>query len=323
MAGYDIIGDVHGCASELVTLLGGLGYRLDAVGVYRHPERTAVFVGDLVDRGPGQREVLRIVKAMADAGTARVSMGNHEFNAICYATKHPDSGEPLRPNNAKNAKQHKAFIEQLTAEEQEYYLQWFKTLPLWLDLDGVRVVHACWHKESMRAVEEATGGANRLTELQHYVDASTKGHPLYDAVETLLKGPEIDLEIPYLDKGGHPRTKARMMWWKRGAGTLRELADVRGVTTEDGRPYPELPDTAVDERYLSMIYTDAVPVVYGHYWFQWEKHREDWTDYTACVDFSAVAAGHLVAYRWDAEPTIVRDHYVPHTADVVAPEPSA
>ena len=74
MAGYDIIGDIHGCAAELTALLGQLGYRPDDDGVHRHPERTAVFVGDLIDRGPGQLEVLRTVKAMVDAGAAKITM---------------------------------------------------------------------------------------------------------------------------------------------------------------------------------------------------------------------------------------------------------
>ncbi|PRC53368.1 metallophosphatase, partial [Mycobacterium sp. ITM-2017-0098] len=82
MHGYDIIGDVHGCATKLEALLVDLGYRDDARnGAYRHPHRTAIFVGDLIDRGTEQLRVLEVAKAMADAGTAQVVMGNHEFNA--------------------------------------------------------------------------------------------------------------------------------------------------------------------------------------------------------------------------------------------------
>ncbi|MFE0626390.1 polynucleotide kinase-phosphatase [Streptomyces sp. NPDC058864] len=71
---FDIIGDVHGCSSELETLLGKLGY-VDGV----HPEgRTAVFVGDLVDRGPDSPGVLRRVMGMVAAGDALCVPGNHE-----------------------------------------------------------------------------------------------------------------------------------------------------------------------------------------------------------------------------------------------------
>lgn len=81
---FDVIGDVHGCRSELVTLLGELGYevRLDdagrAIGA-AHPEgRTAIFVGDLVDRGPDTPGVLRLAMGMVGDGTAMVVSGNHE-----------------------------------------------------------------------------------------------------------------------------------------------------------------------------------------------------------------------------------------------------
>ncbi len=71
---FDIVGDIHGCASELETLLAKLGYT-DGV----HPEgRTAVFVGDLVDRGPDSPGVLRRVMSMVKSGNALCVPGNHE-----------------------------------------------------------------------------------------------------------------------------------------------------------------------------------------------------------------------------------------------------
>ncbi|MGY4903068.1 polynucleotide kinase-phosphatase [Streptomyces sp. 900116325] len=71
---FDIIGDIHGCSSELESLLGKLGY-VDGA----HPEgRTAVFVGDLVDRGPDSPGVLRRVMSMVSAGDALCVPGNHE-----------------------------------------------------------------------------------------------------------------------------------------------------------------------------------------------------------------------------------------------------
>ncbi|MGW1719746.1 polynucleotide kinase-phosphatase [Streptomyces sp. NPDC002156] len=71
---FDIIGDIHGCAAELDSLLGKLGYE-DGV----HPAgRTAVFVGDLVDRGPDSPGVLRRVMSMVGSGNALCVPGNHE-----------------------------------------------------------------------------------------------------------------------------------------------------------------------------------------------------------------------------------------------------
>jgi Calcineurin-like phosphoesterase len=318
--GYDIIGDVHGCANELEALLGDLGYRPDdRTGVYCHPDRRAVFVGDLVDRGPNQLRALDIVKCMVDSGSAQVVMGNHEFNAIAYSIEHPaGSDEFLRPHSDKNRAQHEAFLEQVTGEKRTYYLDWFKTLPLWLDLGELRIIHACWHEKSMKVVERELG-SDRFNAIDQFVRASAKGHPLYHAIEVLLKGPEISLvdhgKPPYRDNDGHRRTKARVRWWNEGGTTLREIAEMGGnVSTEDGAPYPPLPDLHVPAGERSYVYTGDVPVFYGHYWRQGvPKHLLDWTAHTACVDFSAVDGGTLTAYRWSGETHIQLEHYVPHT----------
>jgi protein phosphatase len=80
---FDVIGDVHGCLAELELLLGSLGYVLGrddeghVIGA-RHPGRRAVFLGDLVDRGPDTPGVLRLVMGMAAAGDALCVQGNHE-----------------------------------------------------------------------------------------------------------------------------------------------------------------------------------------------------------------------------------------------------
>ncbi len=83
---FDIIGDVHGCADELHTLLARLGYRVGwsddprsrTVTVTPPEGRKLVFVGDLVDRGPNSPDVLRIVMSMTAAGTAYAVQGNHD-----------------------------------------------------------------------------------------------------------------------------------------------------------------------------------------------------------------------------------------------------
>jgi protein phosphatase len=84
---FDVIGDIHGCAAELQTLLGDLGYviRRDELGRAAgasHPERRAVFVGDLVDRGPDTPGVLRLVMGMVAAGDAFCVPGNHENKLV-------------------------------------------------------------------------------------------------------------------------------------------------------------------------------------------------------------------------------------------------
>lgn len=103
---FDIIGDIHGCASELETLLGKLGYADGA-----HPEgRTAVFVGDLVDRGPDTPGVLRRVMSMVASGDALCVPGNHE-NKL---------GRYLKGRKVQHSHGLAETIEQLDGESDEF-----------------------------------------------------------------------------------------------------------------------------------------------------------------------------------------------------------
>ncbi|WP_276479821.1 polynucleotide kinase-phosphatase [Paraflavitalea pollutisoli] len=79
---FDIIGDVHGCYDELATLLTRLGYQYND-NLWNHPAgRKAVFVGDLVDRGPKTPAVLELVMNMTAAGSAYCVPGNHDAKLL-------------------------------------------------------------------------------------------------------------------------------------------------------------------------------------------------------------------------------------------------
>ena len=80
---FDIIGDVHGCYDELVQLLGTLGYVIADDGTVAPPAgRKAVFLGDLVDRGPKIPQVLKLVMGMVHAGAALCVPGNHDMKLL-------------------------------------------------------------------------------------------------------------------------------------------------------------------------------------------------------------------------------------------------
>ncbi|MGW7539112.1 polynucleotide kinase-phosphatase [Amycolatopsis sp. NPDC054798] len=112
---FDIVGDIHGCRGELETLLAELGYAIErddqgrAVGA-RHPERRAVFVGDLVDRGPDTPGVLRLVMGMVRAGNAFCVTGNHEHKLL----------RALRGRNVQVTHGLAESLEQLSAEPEEF-----------------------------------------------------------------------------------------------------------------------------------------------------------------------------------------------------------
>ncbi len=104
MTSYDVIGDMHGHADKLTALLRKMDYS-EHDGVWRHPTRQAIFVGDLIDRGPQQLETVDIVRRMVDAGTAQVVLGNHEFNAVAYATlSEVATPAPTQPEEQRTAR---------------------------------------------------------------------------------------------------------------------------------------------------------------------------------------------------------------------------
>ena len=158
---YDLIGDIHGHADELEQLLHVLGYRLSQ-GVYSHPSRQVIFLGDFIDRGPKIKRVLDIVRPMTETGSAISVMGNHELNALAFHGEVPNNeGSFLRKRNLKNIRQHAQTILQLPDRELTSALEWFLTLPLWIELDGLRVVHACWDTNAVTTVNAACGGSSK------------------------------------------------------------------------------------------------------------------------------------------------------------------
>jgi protein phosphatase len=143
---FDIIGDVHGCYGELVTLLERLGYEVSQNGgAVRPPEgRKAIFVGDLVDRGPDAPAVLRLVMGMVRSGTALCIPGNHDVRLV----------RKLRGRNVRLTHGLAETVAQLEAEPPEFV----EDITGFLDglvshyvLDGGRLVVAhAGLKESMQ-----------------------------------------------------------------------------------------------------------------------------------------------------------------------------
>jgi diadenosine tetraphosphatase ApaH/serine/threonine PP2A family protein phosphatase len=304
---YDIIGDIHGQADKLHALLAHMGYE-DRGGAYRHPDRTAIFVGDFIDKGPQQLESVQTVRRMVEAGTAQAVMGNHEFNAIAWHTPDPDlPGEYLRQHGGSwgggNRNQHAAFLNQVQGNPSlhQEVIDWFMTLPLWLDLPGIRVVHACWHDGYMSQLKPYLTPANQLTP-ELLVSASRTGREEYIAVEGLTKGLEVCLPNgqSFKDKYGHPRRNVRIQWWNAEAITYGDLA----ICTDELREQLCAIPISHDAR---SPYDNTKPVFFGHYWMRGEQKAQTHT--AACVDYSAAEDGPLVAYRWDGEPELLNDNF--------------
>lgn len=304
-----IIGDIHGQAESLRQLLARLGWRVRN-GSWRHPSARAIFVGDFIDRGPEQLQSVDIVRRMVDAGSAQAVMGNHEFNAIGWMTPDPDRpGEYLRPRNGekgrRNREQHQAFLDAVHGRLALHHelLDWFRTLPLWLELPGIRVVHACWHEAHMRALQPWLTPSHQLTQAG-LLQYGRKQSREYQALETLLKG--IEAPLPdgaiFHDGEGYPRRRVRIRWWQAGRRSYRNLALVPRRAERE-----QLPDTPIPDS-IELPVIHGKPVFFGHYWMRGTP--APLTPLAACVDYSVAKGGPLVAYRWDGEAHLQAEHFV-------------
>lgn len=302
---YDLIGDIHGYATELKSLLTKMDYE-EIEGVWQHPERKVIFLGDFVDRGPEQVETVNVARNMVENGQALAVMGNHEFNAVAWATEDPQNpGQYLRPHIEKNLKQHKAFLEQVGEGSELHHsmIEWFKTLPVYLELPEFRVVHACWHPEHLAAIAKFTDSQNRLLSVA-WEHASRKGSEAYEAIETLLKGLEIPLpgDHHFFDKDKNKRTNIRTEWWRQGELTYRDLAMVPEGDID------KIPHEPVASHILPG-YDGEKPVFVGHYWMKGEPAPLN--EHIACLDYSVAGdnGGKLCAYRFGAEAELKKGNF--------------
>lgn len=301
---YDLIGDVHGQAGKLEALLTSMGYADTATGWRPPAGRQAVFVGDLIDRGPEQVRVVQVVRRMVDNGQALVVMGNHELNAIGFVTPRRDGPGFLRNHSAEKRAQHAAFLAQVGEGSALHHeiVDWFRGLPLCLDLGALRVVHAWWHEPYIELVRRRHPGGARIDE-DFLHAAFTKGTAEWQAVEGIAKGLEVRLPdgVSFHDHAGVRRHDVRMRWWLGPDVTLRDAA----ILADDQRD--QLPAIPMDDAYVGRI-VDDVPVFIGHYWMQGSPVLQ--APMVACLDWSAAADGPLVAYRWDGEQELSDDKWV-------------
>lgn len=262
----DVIGDVHGELDALNELLMRLGY--DQFG--RHPEgRTLAFLGDLIDRGPDSPGVVEKVSGLYFAQRAQCILGNHELRLINQINK-PDNSWTSNELAARArrggwlAPMRVAHTLQLRAA-----LTFFSSLPVALVRSDVRLVHACWHEESMHQLPKVVGSWSALfARFRRNVNAEMKKkgwtrkkiarlkakYPLYEGPPDVEHVPFVEELSDYfsLEQNAHPlkvltqgtycHVEGRQAFW---SGHRWQMSD-RMKWWE--------------------TYRDEVPVIFGHYW---------------------------------------------------------
>ncbi len=274
----DIIGDVHGEISALNNLLEHLGYDGDGI----HPQgRILVFVGDLMDRGENSWAVYKKVSHLIEQGNAHCILGNHELNLLIPDPEFTDGRPKVKAGNEwfhgqielVNKEQPTSVQPQYllhTAEEREELTQFLETLPLAIETPKLRIVHACWDKESIKKIRQSSLSVAKLHEKYE--------RSCHQKIDTLVK--EYLREHPT----ENPNNLSSKDWFKqqhrkhpmRIQAELIEQNDnlIKRVSSgpEDRLRNGQQPyEAGKKKRYVQRArwwedYTDDKIVVVGHYW---------------------------------------------------------
>jgi len=218
----DIVGDVHGEIAPLRSLMQLLGYSADGV----HPDgRRLVFVGDLTDRGPDSPAVVELVQRLLDAELAQCVLGNHDLNILLNLEKRDNGwfhGSEFTDDGFT--------VPQVIADEatRQKVLRLFLTLPIALERDDLRVVHAGWNDEMIEIARQSGDAAALYGEHHERIDDSFSGqeldavdrklhHQNENPVKLLTSGPEKRAEPPFMENGKLQNTE-RVHWWPEYRG---------------------------------------------------------------------------------------------------------
>lgn len=300
---YDIIGDIHGHYDELQLLFKRLGYS-NSAGFWKHPERKAVFVGDFINRGPASRKVIDCLRSMHTHGSALVILGNHEINAITYFTRRSD-GKPLKMPRNSNRKllDSFAFEYRNNFDKLSDDIKWLRTLPLYLKINKIRIVHAYWNDEHISKLDSLyEDGRLRKKYLKEVIK---KESPLYKPLTETIKGVEFRLphDLVIKDSNNIARTNFRVKWWVKPEGhTFKSLSY--------GNKF-SLPNYTIPAELIGKyaIYPENAPIVFiGHYCVG--KGPLFPTENICCVDACVANGGKLAAYRYSGEQKIDANNMV-------------
>jgi hypothetical protein len=300
---YDIIGDVHGYASLLKKLLKSMGYtRLN--GIWQHPERTAIFIGDFINRGPEIRETLQLIRQMTESGFAFTILGNHEYSAILYHIK-DSGGMYLSRHIAGNRNLIQSTLTAFKGFETEWrnHLKWLRTLPFFIDLGQIRIIHAYWNDADISYLRSFVPEGILKKEFLRTIHETQ--HPTALIIYKILKGLEYRCPQDLILKcsKGMTRNIFRMNWWESPDNkTFRELSF--------GNKFI-LPDYTVPKQIAPAFESygpDKPPVFIGHY--SLTEGAAIFQQNICCVDSCVTGTKQLTAYRWSGEAQLTMGNLI-------------
>jgi len=286
----DVVGDVHGEIEALRLLLSVLGY--DEEG-YHAEGRRLVFVGDLVDRGPDSPAVLQLVARLVRTGRAQCVMGNHELNLLRDDEK-PDNAWWTAPHKASRTPA--AVVDDADRDDLTAFL---KSLPLALERDDLRVVHACWDSQRIDELRRLGDQHDGVIALFDHYNAKVRqtirerGLEQRGAEELAAHGASLlDLEH-----------KPPMMAARAEADSLRQMGNpIRVITSGEELPAKAVFQAGGKWRMVDRIkwwdhYDEDVPVIMGHYWRRFSDEAGQFGDKYGPDLFAGIEPHHWMGQR--------------------------
>ncbi|MES2041933.1 MAG: metallophosphoesterase [Pseudomonadota bacterium] len=302
----DIIGDIHGEYDALSNLLQHLGY--DADGGHKDG-RSLVFVGDFCDRGPDSPAVLALLERLLRAGRAMAVLGNHEMNLLRGSAK--DGAGWFFDERVAGDEPKYAPFKRLDAAKKADTIAFLLSLPIALERDDLRVVHAAWIPEYVEQIRHFSMGS--VMENDRRWDADT--HQLAQELKMSMQA-ELAAHQPGLE---NPHHQPPFMHAHAAHDALTQMHNpLRVLTSGVECKWHTSFYSGGKWRFVGRVqwwkdYDEQVPVVVGHYWRRFRsfdrshvgKGGEDLFEDTSplawhgrhrnvyCVDFS-------VGGRWAA-----------------------
>lgn len=301
---YDIIGDVHGEATLLKKLLEQLGYK-KSDGFYAHDERKAIFVGDFTNRGPEIRQTLQMIRQMVESGSAYAILGNHEINNILYHLKN-EIKEPLLRNKGKRFVSVTKTIQEFKPYPEEWkdFRRWLRTLPLFLELDGIRIVHAYWSETNINTITKLLppGKISRQVFRELVMDPLSE---LSQAILQTTRGVHLVLppDLKIYDHRKRNHRFFRIKWWEDPKG--KSFHDF-SYESKFHLPRYTIPPELYPK--YDKYPCNAPPVFFGHYC---QGHGPQvLASNLCCIDACVTIRKVLAAYRWSGETVLNPENIV-------------
>ncbi len=256
----DIIGDIHGELEALQDLLRVLEYRDNG----EHPQgRRLVFIGDLCDRGRDSPGVIACVQRLVERGLAQCLLGNHELNLLRGSPKE-GNGWFFTPDHDRDEGKFLA-SQPAGPASRDGVLRFIAGLPLVLEREDLRLVHAAWDAAAISLLRDCRAGTAVL-----YNAYADRAHAV--ARESGLAG-QADRELR--QHGSRLKDPAATLPLLEGIGrleALNQMANPVRIVTSGPEALAQQPFFASGKwRMLDRVrwwerYTGQTPVMVGHYW---------------------------------------------------------